>query len=305
MGGTQARLATARDALGSAMLRRYGSALRERMIPTALLGPGLAILAALFIYPIVANMVAMSFRSRYPSPWIFTWDRYVRFLTDPLYLKTLLTTLKLAATVTALTAVIGYPVAYYFVRGRSRYQHWVFLGIIFPLLVSVVVRTLGWIVVLGREGLVNSVLLGLGLRHEAADLLRSFWSVTVGMVHVLLPFMILSIASILGKIDRTWEEAAQSLGADEWRTFLRVTLPLSVPGIAAGAVIVFSLTLGAYVTPWMLARGRVQVLAMTIYDEALVLVDWPMAAVTSLMLTVVALGLLLVYWRAMRRWSWR
>jgi putative spermidine/putrescine transport system permease protein len=196
-------------------------------------------------------------------------------------------------------------VAYYFVRGRSRYQHWVFLGIIFPLLVSVVVRTLGWLVILGREGLINKVLVGLGLRAEGADLLRSFWSVTVGMVHVLLPFMILSIASVLGKIDRTLEEAAQSLGADDLRTFLRITLPLSVPGIAAGAIIVFSLTLGAYVTPWMLARGRVQVLAMTVYDEALVIVDWPMAAVVSVMLTVVAFALVVGYWRLVQRWTWR
>jgi putative spermidine/putrescine transport system permease protein len=144
-----------------------------------------------------------------------------------------------------LTIVIGYPVAYYFVRSRSRYKHWIFLGVISPLLVSIVVRTIGWTIVLGNEGLVNNLLRGLGVIREPLALMNGFWTVAVGLVHVLLPFMVLSIASVLGKIDPALEESAEILGANPFWTFWRVTLPLSIQGMAAGSILVFCLTIGA------------------------------------------------------------
>lgn len=211
------------------------------------------------------------------------------------------TTFLLAVTVTLLTTVVGYPVAYHFVRCRAWYKHWIFIGVISPLLVSIVVRTIGWTIVLGNEGLVNNLLLALGLIAEPLALMNSFWSVTAGMVHVLLPFMILSIASVLGKIDPALEEAAAILGAPPLATLRHVTVPLSIPGIAAGSVIVFCLTIGAYITPFWLGRGKVLLFSTTIYDHMLVIIDWPFGAAAAMILTAATLAILLAYFALMRR----
>ncbi len=210
-------------------------------------------------------------------------------------------TFLLAALTTGLTIVIGYPVAYYFVRSRSRHKHWIFIGVISPLLVSIVVRTIGWTIVLGNEGLVNGLLKSLGLVRDSLPLMNSLGSVTVGMVHVLLPFMILSIASVLGKIDPALEESAQILGANPWRTFWRVTLPLSIQGVAAGSVLVFCLTIGAYITPWWLGRGKVLLFSTTIYDQVLVIIDWPFGAAAAMILVAATLAMLLAYFVLIRR----
>jgi putative spermidine/putrescine transport system permease protein len=207
--------------------------------------------------------------------------------------------------VTLLTAVLGYPVAWYLVRSRSRWKHLLFLAIISPLLVSIVVRTIGWTIILGNEGLINALLLGLGLIAEPLRLMQGFWSVVVGMVHVLLPFMVLSIAAVLGKIDPSYTEAAYTLGANPVRNFVRITLPLSVQGIAAGSVIVFCLTIGAYITPIWLGRGHVTVLAIAIHEQMVVLVDWPMGAAASMILTFGTVVVLLAYGLITRRYALR
>jgi putative spermidine/putrescine transport system permease protein len=131
--------------------------------------------------------------------------------------------------------------------------------------------------------------------------MNSFWSVTVGLVHVLLPFMILSIASVLGKIDRALEESAEILGANPAQTFWRVTLPLSVQGIAAGSILVFCLTIGAYITPWWLGRGKVLLFSTTIYDQVLVIIDWPFGAAAAMVLVAATLAIVLLHFALLRR----
>lgn len=265
-----------------------------------LVGPAALVVAALFGYPL-GRMAALSVRSAFPGPYEATAAHYAKFVTDPYFLRVSHTTFRLAVTVTALTIVLGYPVAYYFVRSRSRLKHWVFIGVISPLLVSIVVRTIGWTIVLGNEGLVNNLLRAIGIVREPLALMNSFWSVTVGLVHVLLPFMILSIASVLGKIDPALEESAQILGATPFETFRRVTLPLSIQGIAAGSILVFCLTIGAYITPWWLGRGKVLLFSTTIYDQVLVIIDWPFGAAAAMLLVAATLAVLLGYFAVVRR----
>ncbi|HEV8675407.1 MAG TPA: ABC transporter permease [Methylomirabilota bacterium] len=273
---------------------------RRKVRALLLLAPAGLALAVLFGYPLL-RMAGLSVRSAFPGPFTYTLAHYAKFVTDPYFQRVTQTTFLLAVIVTALTAVIGYPVAYYFVRSRSRHKHWVFIGVISPLLVSIVVRTIGWTIVLGNEGLVNRLLGGLGLIREPLALMNSLASVTVGMVHVLLPFMILSIASVLGKLDPALEESAQILGANPWRTFWRVTLPLSIQGVAAGSVLVFCLTIGAYITPWWLGRGKVLLFSTTIYDQVLVIIDWPFGAAAAMVLVAATLAVLLGYFALIHR----
>lgn len=267
---------------------------RRTLTMSGLLAPGLVILALALVSPFLMMLMA-SLQDRYPHATALTLGHYTTFLEDSYFLLITARTFLLAAVVTLITAVLGYPVAWYLARSSSRWKHIVFIGVISPLLVSIVVRTIGWTIILGNEGLVNNLLRALGFVAEPLRLMDSFWSVTVGMVHVLLPFMILSIASVLGKIDPAYGEAAFTLGANPLRTFIKVTLPLSIQGIAAGSVIVFCLTVGAYITPMWLGRGHVTVLAMVIYDQMVTLVDWPMGAAVSMVLTFGTLVVLLTY----------
>jgi putative spermidine/putrescine transport system permease protein len=265
-----------------------------------LLAPGLLILAAGLLWPCL-TMLQVSLQDRFPDPTGYTLDHYRDILTDAYYLRIIGRTFLLAGVVTLITALLGFPVAWYLARSSSRRKHLIFLGIIAPLLVSIIVRTLGWTIILGNEGLVNAILRGLGVIDEPLKLMQGFWSVVLGMVHILLPFMILSIAAVVGKIDRSCLEAATVLGADPLRRFLRVALPLSVQGIASGSVIVFCLTVGAFVTPVMLGRGQVSVLAVTIHEQMVVLVDWPTGAAAAMILTSGTLVVLAAYGLFLRR----
>ncbi|RYJ01666.1 MAG: ABC transporter permease [Acetobacteraceae bacterium] len=270
----------------------------------ALLAPGLALLGLVLVWPFLV-MMGLSVRERFPGPFVFTLAKYVEFLGDEYLLNIALRTFTLALTVTAISAVVAYPVAWFLARSRSRWKHLVFLGTIFPLLVSIVVRTMGWTILLGSEGLVNAVLLRLGLVDEPLRLMQGFWSVVLGMVHVLLPFMVLSIATVLGRIDAGYGEAAATLGATPLRSFLTVTLPLSVQGIAAGSVIVFCLTIGAFITPLWLGRGHVTIMAIAIHEQMVTLVDWPGGAASAMLLTFSTLVLLAGYGLLLRRWARR
>lgn len=266
----------------------------------ALLGPAVLLLAVGLVWPFIM-MARMSLLDRFPDPTTLTLEFYQTVLTDPYFLRIIVRTFSLALVVTAITAVIGYPVAWFLARSRSRWKHLVFLGVISPLMVSIIVRSIGWTIILGNEGFINALLTALGIIDTPLRLMQSFWSVVVGMVHILIPFMVLSVASVLGKIDPAYAEAATVMGANPVRTFLKVTLPLSVQGIASGSVIVFCLTVGAYVTPVMLGRGKVSVLAITIHEQMVVLVDWPTGAAVAMVLTFGTMVVLTLYGLFLRR----
>lgn len=277
---------------------------RRALAITALLTPGVALLGLVLVWPFFV-MLGMSVRERFPGPVALSSAKYVEFLGDSYLLNVAFRTFALALVVTAITAVLGYPVAWFLARSRSRWKHLVFLGTIFPLLVSIVVRTMGWTILLGTEGVANAALLRLGLVAEPLRLMQGFWSVVLGMVHVLLPFMVLSITTVLGRIDAAFGDAAATLGATPLRSFLSVTLPLSVQGIAAGSVIVFCLTVGAFITPLWLGRGHVTVMAIAIHEQMVTLVDWPGGAASAMLLTFSTLLLLAGYGLLLRRWARR
>jgi putative spermidine/putrescine transport system permease protein len=255
-----------------------------------LLAPALGLMAVLYVVPLAVYLVNSfhAFKDGRILP-VWTLRTYVGFFADPFSYRIIGTSLFLASVVTALALLIGYPLAYALhTRVRSRVARAVLALIFFaPLMVSVVVRTYGWLILLATGGLVNTTLRQVGLIDEPLRLLFNMQGVVLSLTHILLPFAIFPIYSVLGRLDATLKEAARDLGAGWWDTFLRVTLPLTMPGVVAGALICFTLALSAFVTPQLLGGGRVQVLPLTVYNST-VEINWPGGAVAGLTLLVLS-----------------
>jgi putative spermidine/putrescine transport system permease protein len=234
-----------------------------------------------------------------PAPPAWTLANYVRFLGDPFYLGTLRATLVLGGVVTGLAVALGYPVAYGLARSRHRWKTPLRLCVVAPLLVSVVIRTYGWIVLLAGNGVVNQALLALRLVDEPVKFLFTHTGVTIGLVHFALPVAILSLVGVIEAVDPALEEAARGLGAGPVQTFLRVTLPLTVPGLAAASMLVFALTVAAFVTPALMGGPSLIVLSTLIYQQMTVTLEWGFGAAVATILLVVTTGLFLVYQRVL------
>lgn len=217
-----------------------------------------------------------------------TLDNYVRLATDSFYWRIVQRTLIAGALITGLSLLIGYPVAFAIAHMRPRQRILCLMLLLFPLMVSNVIRAYGWISILGRRGVVNSTLDRLGLIDGPLALLYSMDAVVLGLLTILLPFMIVSIANSLVAIERSYGEAAQSLGAGPFRTFLHVTLPLSAPGIATGMLLTLFLALGAYVTISLLGGPRFKLLVSLVFDTAMTF-QWPQAAALAFLLLAIAL----------------
>ena len=258
-----------------------------------LLAPSLVLLLVGFVAP-VALLVPTSGRPYVPLVGItsgFTSRHYVRLLTDSYYLEIIGRTLALGLAVTVATLVIGYPVALFLARTRSRWRSWLTLLVVFPLMLNLVVRTFGWIALLAQNGLVNQALQAIGLVDGPVKLLFNFTGLMIGLTHIFLPFMILVLIGAIQNIPRDVEDAARVLGASWGGAFLRVTLPLSAPGIVSGSILVFVLAISALVTSRLLGGPTYQVMSTLIYDEFLQRLNWPAGSAQSLLLTVIVLGL--------------
>jgi len=268
-----------------------------------LLAPALLLLLVAFVVP-VAMMVPMSFRPYVPLVGItdgFTVRYYTRLLTDSYYLEIIGRTLALGFTVTLSTLVIGYPVAFFLARTRSRWRSWLTILVVFPLMLNLVVRTFGWIALLAQNGLVNQALRALGVVDSPVKLLFNFAGLLIAMTHIFLPFMVLVLIGAIQNIPRDVEDAARILGASWGSTFCRVTLPLSAPGILSGSILVFVLTISALVTPRLLGGPTYQVMSTLIYDEFLQRLNWPAGSAQALLLTVMVLALVYLSGRLARR----
>jgi putative spermidine/putrescine transport system permease protein len=215
-------------------------------------------------------------------------DLYRQFFARADYVDVLFRTLWVAALTTVISLVIGYPVAYFVARYQGR-RDWLLILILLPWLVSVVVRTYGWIVILGNRGLLNSYLKWMGVIDGPIKLMFNTTGVVIGLVHVFCPFMILAILAVFLQLDRSQEEASMSLGAGPVETFWRVVLPLSLPGVVSGVMLVYLMSTGAIVTPLLLGGLRDRMLGTQIYQEVLQLFDYPKAAAIAVILTVTAL----------------
>ena len=247
----------------------------------ALSVPAMLLLLALFAAPLV-RLLALSVAGG-------SLVAYERALTNELYLRVFFETFKIAAIVTLLTLALGYPVAYVMATsGRA----WQLVGIAFVLLpfwTSILVRTYAWMVMLGRNGVVNRTLIGWGVIDSPLPLLNNLAGVLIGMVHVLLPYMILPVFNAVKNVDPNLVLAAVGLGAPRWRAFLRITLPLTMNGVVAGVTLVFTLSLGFFITPALLGGGRVVMVANLIEEQVRELLNWAFAGALSAILLALTL----------------
>ena len=212
------------------------------------------------------------------------------FFTDPFYLDILWTTLRVSLVSTAVSLLLGYPTAYYMARTTSRLKKVMVIVILFPFLVSAVVRSYGWMVILGTNGLLNQLLMGLGLISEPLRILNTETAVIIGMIHLLIPYMILSLVGVLQSIDPNVEYAAYSLGASPMTTFRKVVFPLSTPGIISGCVLVFTMSMTSYATPKLLGGSKFRRMATMVVQEINVNFDWGAASAISYILLAVILA---------------
>ncbi|HTR10302.1 MAG TPA: ABC transporter permease [Paraburkholderia sp.] len=234
----------------------------------------------------------------------FTLENYVQFLTDPYYHAVLWTTVKVAALCTVLSLVFGFPVAYVLAKTQSRYKSQLVMLLVFPLLVGNVVRAAGWMVMLGNAGFVNALLLALGVVDQPVRLLYTPFAVVAGTTAVVLPYMILTLQSVLEGLDFSIEEAARNLGASFSQTLARIVLPMAAPGVAAGTMLVFILCMNAYATPVLLGGTGITMMTPAIYDQIAKANNWPFGAVLSLVSMVVTFTLALSsHWIIQRRYA--
>ena len=255
-------------------------------IALLLFGP-VAFFLLFFVAPF-SVLVGESF-SRPGGGW--TIANYTAVLSDAYYWRTLLNTLLISLWVTVVCFVFGYPLAYYTIfHVRSPWtRRAIYVLLVTPLFTSNIVRAFGWIVILGRRGIVNSSLIGIGLIDTPLDILYSKLSIVIGLSYILLPVMVLSICSVLQGVDRSLIEAARDLGARPSRAFLAVTFPLSLPGVVAGSIIVFALSVSAYVIPSILSGGREMVTPILIFQQYMATFRPDIGATLSVVLLAVTL----------------
>jgi putative spermidine/putrescine transport system permease protein len=220
----------------------------------------------------------------------FSFDNYARAAADPYYQEIILSTLGISLLCTVLTLVIAYPAAYWVGRMQSRWKSLVVIATLFPLLIGNVVRSAGWMALFAREGLVNTILLRLRLIGEPLQLMYTPKAVVLGIVAVVLPYMILTIAAAIENIPRDLEDAAANLGASALKIFWRVILPLSAPGVAAGSILVFVLCMNTYATAVLLGGPRFKMMAPAIFDQFVRGNNWPMGSALAFMLLAVTMS---------------
>jgi putative spermidine/putrescine transport system permease protein len=263
--------------------------------------PLLVLLLAFFVLPFGMMLYQSLFLSLLQAPAGSppTLANYTKMFGDVFYVKVLLQTLLLGVVVTALALVIGYPVAYVLARTRSRWRQLLVFLVISPLVVSIVIRSYGWMVLLGRAGTVNTALQALGLVDHPLPLMYNWFGVVVALTHVLLPFMILTLASVIEGIPESLEDTAAVLGAGWWARFRHVVLPLSMEGVGAGVTLVFMLTIGSFVSVLLLGGSDTLVLPLLIYQQV-ILINNNFAAALGMLLLAISVVLLYAQARAFR-----
>jgi putative spermidine/putrescine transport system permease protein len=268
-------------------------------IAIALLLPIVVINAVGFASPVL-YLVQMSVNTFVSGGGIrpdITAENYAAILTDVFYLELLGRSVIFALTVTAITLILSYPIALFIHRARPHWRTFLTIMAISPLLLSAVIRTYGWILVLGDQGMINSALMALGIVKVPVRLANNLTGATIGLVEILMPYMILALQAGFGRLDQTYEEAARSLGATPRTNFVRIVLPLTMPGIALGTLLCFVLAISSFITPKLLGGGRVVLLATEIFDQAMMLLNWPLAAALSVLILTVFAAALALYGR--------
>jgi len=267
--------------------RRVPALSLRRLTPALLLAPCLLWIAVFFVLPL-ALMAWRSFAAAGTAP-------YVLLFTSPLYTKVMLTTLKTATIATVIALVLAYPVAYALTISGGKLRALIMLFVLIPYWVDIIVRSFSWLILLGDNGLINKVLIGLGIVHTPLELLYNPFSVLVAMIQILLPLTTVILFGAMLRIDRTLIAAAKIHGAGGWQAFRTVFLPLSLPGVYGAGLLVFVLSLGFYVTPALLGSPRETMIAQTIMVEANQLLDWEQASAAGLVLLVITTVIAALY----------
>ena len=272
---------------------------RLSLLPLLVL-PAVAVNLVTFLWPML-NLAGLSFREGLPggglgevfslSTWQLLWE-------DDFYLEILLRSVQMSVMITIGALICSYPVAFFVHRVDARWRNMLVVICISPLLISAVVRTYGWLALLGDAGFVPSILRSLGF--EPPRLVFNTTGVVIGLVEIMMPYMIMSLLAGFGKLNHTLEEAAASLGARPLTVFWRIVLPLTLPGVLLGCLLTFVLTVSSFITPKLLGGGRVLLLATEIYDQAIVTLNWPLAAALSLVTLIVFGAAIMVYGRIAR-----
>jgi putative spermidine/putrescine transport system permease protein len=270
---------------------------KQGLTATALLGPAtifvavslFAPLAILFRYSL--NDFTAETKTMVDA---LTAAQYAKFFADPYYLSALGTTVKVALISSITCLVLGFPLAYVLARTQSRFKPLLIIAIVLPLFVGNSVRAAGWMVVFGNKGFVNAGLMGLGIIQQAIEIMFTEKAVIIGIIAVDLPFMVLSLQSVIEGIDRAVEEAAFSLGAPPATMFRRVLWPLALPGILGGMILTFILAMNAYATPFLLGGPTFKMMAPVIYNEFTQKTNWPFGAAGAFILMAVTLSLTIV-----------
>jgi|TARA_B100001113_G_scaffold254419_1_gene209824 putative spermidine/putrescine transport system permease protein len=255
-----------------------------------------------FFIPLITLLV-MSF-SRFESSVTtvgFYLDNYEKILTDGITLKIFFQTVELSLMITLFCLLLGYPVAMLMRRVGPKARLWILLLVVSPLLTSIIVRNVAWVLILGRSGMINDLLISWGLISKPLPLMYNTFGVVLAVVHVYLSFMVLPLFAALSSINNSLEEAAASLGAKPLSIFLNVTLPLSLPGIMAGCTLVFILSMGVYLTPVIMGGNFVVTLPMLIEDAVRNRYNWPEASAMALLL-LIAIGIMIVISSSIQKW---
>ena len=265
-----------------------------RLTSWLLMAPGLFWLGLLMVVPCLLIFVLIFFeRGIYGGiDWSAPTLENFRRAFDPLYLSIFLDSAAIAGLATLLALIIGYPAAYAISRAPAERQTALLFLAMLPFWTNYLIRTYAWIVLLNPAGLINNLLIGAGLVTEPLPLLYNEFAVVLGLVYSYTPFVILAIYSSLQRLDPSYAEASRDLGASAATTFFRITLPLTAAGVAAGAVFVFVLSIGNFVTPDLLGGGKFQMVGNLIYDQFLSARDWPFGATLSALLIAVMMALL-------------
>ncbi|MGF7055616.1 putative spermidine/putrescine transport system permease protein [Bosea sp. OAE752] len=266
----------------------------------ALIAPIALVNAFGFLAPVL-NLARMSFYEVEPTGTMreaFSLATWAKVIADTFYAELIVNSITVSLGITLLTLICSYPIALYLHRSSGTWRTILLVLVISPLLTSAVVRTYGWIAILSENGLVNNLVSGLGL--ERLRLMFNKTGVVIGLTEILMPYMILALLAGFGRLDPRVEEAASTLGAPPFTIFRRIILPLTLPGIALGCLLCFVLAVSSFITPKLLGGGRVFLLATEIYDQAIVTLNWPLAASLSILVLVIFGAALVLYTRALR-----
>jgi putative spermidine/putrescine transport system permease protein len=256
---------------------------RETQRHLLMLLPAVVVLAVLFAYPLLGIVNRSVYKAGY------TLDMYRQIFRVPVYLQVILATFKVSALVTIVCLALGYPLAYVLATRRPRTAQLLMIIVVLPFFTSIIVRTYAWMVLLGRNGIVNQYLMALGFTDKPLLLLYNQGGVVIGMSYVLLPYMVLTVYSVMRSIDPRLVRAAHSLGASRLQAFRRVFLPLSLPGIAGGTLLVFILSLGFFITPALMGGPGDMMIAMLIEREVEITLNWSFASALAVILLALTL----------------